>query len=90
MKIHEYQAKEIFAKYNIPVPRGDIASTVEKARSVAEWLGSDKIVVKAQVHAGGRGAAGGVKIVGDPDVAAEAARDLLGKEIVTYQTGGCG
>ena len=88
MKIHEYQAKEIFAKYNIPVPRGDIASTVEKARSVAEWLGSDKIVVKAQVHAGGRGAAGGVKIVGDPDAAAEAVRDLLGKEIVTYQTGG--
>lgn len=88
MKIHEYQAKEIFAKYKIPVPRGDIASTVEKARSVAEWLGSDKIVVKAQVHAGGRGQAGGVKIVEDPDAAAEAARNLLGKEIVTYQTGG--
>jgi len=88
MKIHEYQAKELFAKYKVPVPRGDIASTVEKARSVAEWLGSDKIVVKAQVHAGGRGAAGGVKIVGDPDAAAEVARNLLGKELVTYQTGG--
>lgn len=88
MKIHEYQAKELFAKYAIPVPRGDIASTVEKVRSAAEWLGSDKIVVKGQVHAGGRGAAGGVKIVGDPEAAADAARNLLGRELVTYQTGG--
>ncbi len=90
MKIHEYQAKELFQKYHIPVPRSDIAKTVEKARSVAEWLCTDTLVVKAQVHAGGRGQAGGVQIVHSPDEVADTARDLLGKSLVTHQTGGAG
>jgi succinyl-CoA synthetase beta subunit len=90
MKIHEYQAKELLQKFHIPVPRGDIARTVEKARSVAEWLGTETLVVKAQVHAGGRGQAGGVQIVRSPDEVADMARTLLGKSLVTRQTGGAG
>ncbi len=67
MKIHEYQAKEIFRKYNIPVPRGRVAHTKEEVIQVAKELGSLPVVIKAQVHAGGRGKAGGVKLAGSQD-----------------------
>ncbi len=86
MKIHEYQAKELMAKYGIPVPRGGMAASPDEARTVAEELGGS-VVVKAQVHAGGRGKAGGVKVVDNPDDAAEFTGSILGKQLVTFQTG---
>ena len=86
MKIHEYQAKELMAKYGIPVPRGGMAASPDEARKVAEELGGN-VVVKAQVHAGGRGKAGGVKVVDNPDDAAEFTGSILGKQLVTFQTG---
>ena len=86
MKVHEYQAKEIMAQYGIPVPRGSVASTPDEARRVAESLGG-RAVVKAQVHAGGRGKAGGIKLVASPEEAEAAAADLLGSTLFTYQTG---
>ncbi len=86
MKIHEYQAKELMAKYGIPVPRGGMAASPDDARKVAEELGGS-VVVKAQVHAGGRGKAGGVKVVDNPDAAAEFTGSILGKQLVTFQTG---
>ena len=86
MKIHEYQAKELMAKYGIPVPRGGMAASPDDARKVAEELGGS-VVVKAQVHAGGRGKAGGVKVVDNPDDAAEFTGSILGKQLVTFQTG---
>ncbi|MDE2901010.1 MAG: ADP-forming succinate--CoA ligase subunit beta [Chloroflexota bacterium] len=86
MKIHEYQAKELMAKYGIPVPRGGMAASPDDARRVAEELGGS-VVVKAQVHAGGRGKAGGVKVVDSPDAAAEFTGSILGKQLVTFQTG---
>lgn len=86
MKAHEYQAKEIFARYGVPVPRGRVAASPEEARAIAAELGG-RAVVKAQVHAGGRGKAGGIKLVNSPDEAAEAARQLIGTRLVTHQTG---
>ena len=86
MKIHEYQAKELMVRFGIPVPRGGMAASPEEARQVAEELGG-KVVVKAQVHAGGRGKAGGVKVVDTPDAAAEFAASILGAQLVTFQTG---
>ena len=86
MKAHEYQAKAILAEYGVPVPRGKVASTPEEARAAAAELGG-KVVVKAQVHAGGRGKAGGIKLVNSPAEAAEAARQLIGSRLVTHQTG---
>lgn len=86
MKIHEYQAKEILARYSVPVPRGGVASTPQEAARIAGDLGG-KAVVKAQVHAGGRGRAGGVKLVSSPREAEQVARALLGKNLVTFQTG---
>ncbi|MDA1349154.1 MAG: ADP-forming succinate--CoA ligase subunit beta [Chloroflexi bacterium] len=86
MKVHEYQAKELLASYGIPVPKGGVASTPAEARLAAEQVGG-RLVVKAQVHAGGRGKAGGIKLVSSPDEAEEAARSLLGTRLVTYQTG---
>ena len=86
MKVHEYQAKALMAQYGIPVPRGGVASTPAEARQVAESLGG-KAVVKAQVHAGGRGKAGGIKLVNTPAEAEEAAAALLGTRLVTHQTG---
>ena len=86
MKVHEYQAKEIMAQYGIPVPRGGVASTPDEARRVAESLGG-RAVVKAQVHAGGRGKAGGIKLVASPEEAEAAAAALLGSTLFTYQTG---
>ena len=86
MKIHEYQAKEILDKGGIPVPNGVVAKTPEEAGAAASELGGS-VVVKAQVHAGGRGKAGGIKLVSTPEEAAAAARELIGANLVTHQTG---
>ena len=86
MKAHEYQAKAILAEFGVPVPRGSAASTPEEARAVAATLGG-RVVVKAQVHAGGRGKAGGIKVVDTPADAEAAAKQLLGTRLVTHQTG---
>ena len=86
MKVHEYQAKSIFTRYGVPVPRGGVASTPMEAQEVAESLGG-RAVIKAQVHAGGRGKAGGIKLVKTGREAEEAAASLLGKQLVTSQTG---
>ena len=85
MKVHEYQAKELLAEYGVPVPRGAVAATPAEARKIAAGLGG-KVVVKAQVHAGGRGKAGGIKIVSSPDEAERAAKSMLGTRLVTHQT----
>ena len=81
MNIHEYQAKRLFGQYGMPVPVGDVATTPEEARKVAESLGGGKVVVKAQVHTGGRGKAGGVKLAANPDEAAQIAESILGMDI---------
>ncbi len=86
MNLHEYQAKALFAEYGMPVPNNIVASTPAEAKAGAEKLTTDKVVVKAQVHAGGRGKAGGVKLVDTPDEAAEFAKSLLGTQLVTIQT----
>lgn len=85
MKLHEYQAKEIFARYGIEVPRGIVANTPEEARDATRELGGEA-VVKAQVHAGGRGQGGGIKVVRSPEEAEEVAREFLGRNLVTRQT----
>jgi len=88
MNFHEYQAKELFAEYGIPVPKGELATTADEAVEAAKKVGGSQWVVKAQVHAGGRGKAGGVKLAGSLDeVRAEADR-MLGMAIETYQTAG--
>ncbi|MCL5272083.1 MAG: ADP-forming succinate--CoA ligase subunit beta [Gammaproteobacteria bacterium] len=86
MNLHEYQAKQLFASYNLPTPRGEVAYTVEDALQVASQLSTPRWVVKAQVHAGGRGKAGGVKLVSTKDELAAVAKSLLGTHLVTYQT----
>src|SRR5688572_2096717 len=86
MNLHEYQAKQLLAKYGLPVSQGEVAWNVEQGLSIADKLQTKKWVVKAQVHAGGRGKAGGVKIVSSKDELAEVAKGLLGKNLVTYQT----
>jgi succinyl-CoA synthetase beta subunit len=86
MKIHEYQAKSILAKYNVPVPRGEVAFTVAEAEAAAKKIGGS-VVVKAQIHAGGRGKGGGVKIAKSPDEATAIAEKMLGMTLVTHQTG---
>jgi succinyl-CoA synthetase beta subunit len=86
MKIHEYQAKAILAKYAVPVPRGEVAFTVDEAEAAAKRIGGS-VVVKAQIHAGGRGKGGGVKVAKDATEAAEIARKILGMTLVTHQTG---
>ena len=85
MKLHEYQAKEIFARYGIEVPRGILATTPEGARDATREMGG-QAVVKAQVHAGGRGQAGGIKVARSPEEAEEAARGFIGRNLVTRQT----
>ncbi len=90
MKIHEYQAKAILARYGVPVPRGEVAFSKDEARAVAERLGTPVVVVKAQIHAGGRGKAGGVKLARSPEQAAELAGQMLGMKLVTPQTGPAG
>jgi len=87
MKIHEYQGKEILRKYGVAVPRGEVAFNATDARAIAERLGGGVTVVKAQIHAGGRGKGGGVKVVKSPAEAQEAAAKMLGMRLVTYQTG---
>ncbi len=90
MKIHEYQAKQIVARYGVSVPRGEVASTAQEAVRVAERLGGGTVVVKAQIHAGGRGKAGGVKLARSPHEAQAVAGEILGKTLVTHQTGSAG
>jgi succinyl-CoA synthetase beta subunit len=87
MNLHEYQSKQLFARYGIPVPVGHVASTPAEAAEAAKKIGGSKWVVKAQVHAGGRGKAGGVKLVDSPEAAAKAAEGMFGKRLVTHQTG---
>ncbi len=87
MNLHEYQAKEVFRDYGIPVPAGKVAASAEEAAAAAQALGGAVWVVKAQVHAGGRGKAGGVKLTRDLDAVRAAAADMLGKRLVTQQTG---
>ncbi|PJD95073.1 MAG: ADP-forming succinate--CoA ligase subunit beta [Legionella sp.] len=86
MNLHEYQAKQVFSRYNLPVPQGEVAYNVEDALQVASRLSTNKWVVKAQVHAGGRGKAGGVKVVSSKDELAAYTKSLLGTHLVTYQT----
>lgn len=85
MKIHEYQAKEIFKKYGLPVPNGIVVHTAQEAEKAAESLGTPVVVVKAQVHAGGRGKAGGVKLAKSPQEAAQIAAQMIGSRLKTYQ-----
>jgi succinyl-CoA synthetase beta subunit len=87
MKIHEYQAKAVLRKFGVPVPRGQAAFSVEEAEKVARELGSDKVVVKAQIHAGGRGKGGGVKVADGVEEAKKLADEILGMTLVTHQTG---
>jgi len=87
MKIHEYQAKELFARYQISIPKGSIAHSPEEAKSVAEGLGAYPVVVKAQIHAGGRGRGGGVKLANSASEVQTIARQMLGMTLVTHQTG---
>ncbi len=87
MNIHEYQAKEIFRSYGVPVPRGGVAFSGPEARKVAEELGGNLWVVKAQIHAGGRGKAGGVKLAKSLDEVEKLAEEMIGMTLVTHQTG---
>jgi succinyl-CoA synthetase beta subunit len=86
MKIHEYQAKALLARYDVPVPRGEVVFSPEEARAAAKRIGGS-VVVKAQIHAGGRGKGGGVKLAKDAEEAAEIADRILGMTLVTHQTG---
>jgi len=87
MKIHEYQAKQILATYGVPVPAGEPVFQPSDAKSVAERLGGGTVVVKAQIHAGGRGKGGGVKVAKNMDEAIAAINSILGMQLVTHQTG---
>ncbi len=87
MNIHEYQAKQIFAKYNVPVPKGKVAFSVDEAVANAKELGGNIWVVKAQIHAGGRGLGGGVKLAKSIDEVKQFATEILGMTLVTHQTG---
>ena len=87
MKIHEYQAKSVLARFGVPVPRGEVAFSSAEAADVARRLGGDLVVVKAQIHAGGRGKGGGVKIARSADEAAQLAKQMIGTTLVTHQTG---
>ena len=87
MKIHEYQAKAILARHGVPVPRGEVTSTAAEAGEIAKRLGGAVVVVKAQIHAGGRGKGGGVKLARSAEQAERMARDMLGMTLITHQTG---
>jgi succinyl-CoA synthetase beta subunit len=86
MNLHEYQSKELFRSYGLPVPNGKVAFSASEAVDAANSLSGDKVIVKAQVHAGGRGKAGGVKIVDSAEAAGEFAEAMLGTNLVTFQT----
>ncbi len=87
MKIHEYQAKAILARHGVPVPRGEVAFSAAEAGDIARRLGGHIVVVKAQIHAGGRGKGGGVKLAKTPDEAESIAKQMIGMTLVTHQTG---
>src|SRR4030042_3400797 len=87
MKIHEYQGKYLLKKFQVPVPQGDVAETPKEARTVAEELAEGPFVVKAQIHAGGRGKGGGIKVASTPEEVEDAARQILGMTLITPQTG---
>ena len=87
MNLHEYQSKKLLAEYGIPIPKGIPAATAQEARDAARELGGDLWVVKAQIHAGGRGKAGGVKLSGSAEEVEQHARDMLGRRLVTFQSG---
>jgi succinyl-CoA synthetase beta subunit len=87
MKIHEYQGKELLQKFGVPVPRGIVARTTDEAYEAAKELGTDVVVVKAQIHAGGRGKGGGVKLARSPEEARKVAGEILGMNLITHQTG---
>jgi len=87
MKIHEYQAKELFKKYKVPIPEGNVSFNPDDAKTAAEKLGGFPVVVKAQIHAGGRGKGGGVKLAGSLDEVEKTASEILGMTLVTHQTG---
>ncbi len=87
MKIHEFQGKALLKEYGVPVPRGIVARTPEEAEAAARELGTDVVVVKAQIHAGGRGKGGGVKLAKSPAEAKEIASQILGMQLITHQTG---
>ncbi|MFQ6037497.1 MAG: ADP-forming succinate--CoA ligase subunit beta [Candidatus Aminicenantales bacterium] len=86
MKIHEFQAKQILSQFGVQIPRGEVAETPEKARETAEKIGP-KVVLKAQVHAGGRGKGGGIRLANSPEEAERLAQDMIGMTLVTHQTG---
>ncbi|MFT7553929.1 MAG: succinyl-CoA synthetase beta subunit, partial [Planctomycetota bacterium] len=86
MNLHEYQSKALFRSYGLPVPNGLVAFSADEAVKAAEELNGGRVIVKAQVHAGGRGKAGGVKIVENPKQAGEFAASMLGTNLVTFQT----
>src|SRR6266705_5224425 len=86
MKIHEYQAKAILKQHGVPVPRGEETSTPAEVGDIAKRLGTSVVVVKAQIHAGGRGKGGGVKLAKSPEEAASIADKMLGSRLVTHQT----
>ncbi|MFQ5635494.1 MAG: ADP-forming succinate--CoA ligase subunit beta [Gammaproteobacteria bacterium] len=90
MNLHEYQAKQLFARYAVPVTTGEVATTPAQASACADRLGGDLWVIKAQVHAGGRGKAGGVKLARNAEEVREAAAAMLGSRLVTRQTGAAG
>lgn len=90
MKIHEYQGKEILKSYGVPVPKGGVAATPEEARKIADGIDGRPLVIKAQIHAGGRGKGGGVRVVKSPEEAEKAAKEILGMTLVTHQTGPSG
>ena len=90
MKIHEYQAKELFRNFAVPVPEGNVAFTPDEAAAVASQLGAFPVVVKAQIHAGGRGKGGGVKLAHSAEELASVAEEILGMNLVTHQTGPAG
>src|SRR5882672_11984709 len=90
MNIHEYQAKAVLTKFGVPVPRGFPAFSVAEARKAAQELGGPVWVVKAQIHAGGRGKGGGVKVAKSLEEVHEHAREILGMTLVTHQTGAAG
>jgi succinyl-CoA synthetase beta subunit len=87
LKIHEYQAKSVLARFGVPVPRGEVILNAAEAAASAERLGGSVVVVKAQIHAGGRGKGGGVKLAKSPDEAERIARQMIGMTLVTHQTG---
>src|ERR1700682_6531390 len=87
MNIHEYQAKQILGRFGVPVPNGKFATTPDEAAAAFTALGQPRAVVKAQIHAGGRGKAGGVKLLSSADEVRDFAAKLLGKPLVTHQTG---